>query len=83
MYSIADLVALTFTVFLIAIFVHVVLSWVKPDTTEFPRNLTSQVTEPLYSPIRAIINPQALGGLDISPLLVILLLQFMERLVLG
>lgn len=64
------------------IIVDVVLSWVKPDTTEFPRNITSQVTEPLYAPIRAIISPQALGGLDISPLLVILLIQFMESLVL-
>lgn len=63
------------------ILADVLLSWIKPDTSEFPRNLTSQVSEPLCAPIRALISPRALGGIDISPMLVILLLQFMESIV--
>ena len=53
----------------IIIIADVLLSWLQqPD--QFPRNLTSQVTEPLYAPLRAIIKPGALGGIDFSPILV-------------
>ena len=67
----------------ILIIVDVVLSWVKPDPTEFPRNLTTQVTEPLYAPIHAILNPRMTGGLDLAPLIMILLLSFMRRMMTG
>lgn len=63
----------------IIIIADVLLSWLQqPD--QFPRNLTSQVTEPLYAPLRAIIKPGALGGIDFSPMIILLLLGAMERM---
>ncbi|MAB35162.1 MULTISPECIES: YggT family protein [Thalassospira] len=40
-----------------------------------------RVTEPALRPIRRIIPN--LGGIDISPIILILILQFAERLILG
>lgn len=59
----------------IIIFVDVILSWVRTDPYAFPRNFTRQITEPLYTPIRAILDPQKMGGLDLSPMIIIILLN--------
>lgn len=49
------------------------LSWVMAPG-KFPRTLTRQITQPLYAPIHAILNPAKMG-IDISPIIVILVLQ--------
>lgn len=36
-------------------------------------------TEPILAPIRGILPARSLGGLDISPVIAILLLQFIAR----
>jgi len=64
----------------LVIFADVILSWVMPDRESFPRSLTSQITDPLYAPIRAVLKPERSGGLDFSPMIVLLLLQFMGRM---
>ena len=60
------------------ILIDVVLSWVISDTEAFPRNLTRQVTEPLYAPIHAVLSPQKTGGFDVSPLIVLALIWTMQ-----
>lgn len=67
----------------IIVILDVILSWVMPNTEEFPRNLTTQVTDPLYAPIRAIISPEKLGGLDLSPLILFMILGAMRRMLHG
>ncbi len=62
------------------VFGDILLSWVMPNKEAFPRSFTSQVTDPLYAPIRALIRPEMLGGIDISPLPVLFLLDLMERM---
>jgi YggT family protein len=64
----------------VLIVVDVVLSWVMPDNSKFPRSLTTQITDPLYAPIRAILQPSKMGGLDLSPMIVLLLIQMMQRM---
>ncbi len=58
------------------------ISWVSPD----PRNpivrFLHQVTEPVFEPIRRLLPPWKTGGLDISPLIVIIAIQFVERVIL-
>ena len=55
------------------------VSWVNPD----PRNPIVRflvlVTEPVLRPFRKLVPPHKTGGLDLSPLLVILLLQFVKN----
>ena len=58
------------------------ITWVSPD----PRNpivlFLRQVTEPVLAPVRRLLPPWKTGGLDFSPLLVILAIQFVERVIL-
>ena len=58
------------------------MSWVSPD----PRNpvvmFLRQVTEPVLWPIRRLLPPWKTGGLDLSPLIVLLVIQFVERVIL-
>lgn len=62
------------------IFIDVILSWVMPDADKFPRSFTRQITDPLYAPIRAVLRPDRMGGLDISPMLILVLMQIMESM---
>ena len=62
--------------FTLLIFIDAILSWMQPPSA-FPRSLTASITDPLYKPIRAVINPKMTGGLDFSPVIVLVLLQFL------
>lgn len=53
-----------------------ILSWAQ-TTDQMPRKLTSQCTDIIYKPIHSIIPPKMTGGLDLSPLLVIVVLQIL------
>lgn len=54
------------------IIVDALASWFRgPD--QFPRNITGQITEPLYAPIRSILGGP--GGMDFSPLIMLLILR--------
>jgi YggT family protein len=57
----------------IAIFIRVILSWVAPMTANVFTEILFRFTEPVLAPLRRII-PTA-GGLDLSPLAAIVLLQ--------
>lgn len=58
------------------------LSWFQP-VDQFPRSFTTRITDPLYAPIRALIGPDKTGGIDLSPLLMLLLLNFMQNMLAG
>jgi YggT family protein len=57
------------------------MSWFNPD----PRNpivkFIHAVVDPFMRPISALIPP--IGGIDLSPLVALLLLQFIERIFMG
>jgi len=58
------------------------ISWVSPD----PRNpivlFLRQITEPVLAPVRRMLPPWKTGGLDLSPVIVLLAIQFVERVIL-
>jgi YggT family protein len=72
--SAAELLQLTLWVFIIAIFIRVILSWVSPYAArQNPAvSLLNNLTEPLMRPARQVIRP--MGGLDLSPIAVFVLL---------
>ncbi len=71
--TLADLVELFLMVFLVAIIIQVILSWVAPHQHNPISLLLRQLTEPLLKPIRRLIP--SLGGLDFSPLIALILIQ--------
>jgi YggT family protein len=60
------------------LFIRILLSWF-PNINWFdpPFSILSQITDPYLNIFRNIIPP--LGGLDFSPLLALLLLQFIQQ----
>jgi YggT family protein len=60
------------------VIIAALISWVSPD----PRNpivrFLYATTEPLFRPFRRLLPPSRTGGLDISPLIVILLIYLVR-----
>lgn len=71
-FAIADLIALVFSVFLIAIVVQVIISWVNPGQYNPVIGLVNTLTAPVLRPVQKLLP--TIGGLDLSPMLAVLLL---------
>lgn len=70
------------TVLTWAILIRVLISWIPNLDPYNPIvRLLRQITDPVLEPARRIIPP--LGGIDISPIVVIIVLQLLERLLIG
>lgn len=78
--ALSQLVELAFNVFIFAILIQAVLSWVNPGTYNPVNNLLYSLTEPLLRPVRRRLPP--VSGLDLSPLVAIIGLQVAKMLVL-
>ncbi len=70
--GLAELLGLVLMLWFWLIVVVVILSWVGRDASHPVIPLTKRLTEPLLAPIRKVIP--ALGGFDLSPMLVMLIL---------
>jgi len=77
--SIADLIALVLTVFLIAIIIQVIISWVSPGHYNPVIGLVNRIADLVLKPIRKFIPP--LGGIDLTPLFASLLLVVAKMLI--
>ena len=77
----AELLALVVNVFLFAIFIQVILSWINPGAYNPMTSLLNSITEPLLAPARRLIP--ATGGLDLSPMAVIIVLYLVSMLVVA
>jgi YggT family protein len=78
---IVDVLHLVIQAYIIIIIVRSVLSWVNPDPYNPIVRFLYRITEPVLRPIRHRMPD--LGGLDLSPMVVILVLWFAESVVLG
>lgn len=68
-------------IFLVAIFVTVVMSWLAPGIYSPASLIAREVAEPLLARVRRLLPP--LGGLDLSPMVAILALLVVQNFVLG
>jgi len=76
-----DLISLTFDIFIVALFVQAILSWVNPDPYNPISILLRSLTWPVLKPIKKYVP--TLGGLDLSTLVALIGLMFIKRLVLS
>lgn len=79
--SVAELASMALKVFLFAIIIQVVISWVNPGAYNPVTSLLYSLTEPLLAPARRLIPP--ISGLDLSPLVVLVLLQLTSMLIIA
>jgi YggT family protein len=72
-------ISLVLSLLSIAILIRALLSWVSPD----PRNPIVQaldaITEPILQPLRQVMP--RMGGIDLSPMVAIIVLQVIASLV--
>ena len=71
--TVIELAILSLNLFFFVILIKIILSWVAPHTHNPATALLSTLSEPVLRPFRRIIPP--IGGLDISPIFAIVLLQ--------
>ncbi len=79
--SVADLLGLAINVFIFSILIQVIISWVNPGMYNPVMGLLHSLTEPLLGPARRVIPP--ISGLDLSPIVVIVVLQLTSMLVVA
>lgn len=76
--AIAEILATFINIFLFAIIIQVILSWVNPGAYNPVTALVSSISNPIMRPIRRFIP--AMGGLDLSPLFATLALMVIKML---
>lgn len=79
-WSIPELFALVLNIFLFATLIRVILSWVNPDPRHPAVAVLDRLTRPLLRPAQRLLPP--MGGLDLSPMLVIVALVLLQMLLL-
>jgi len=79
--ALVKLVMLSVNLFMFAIFIRIVLSWVAPGQYNPAIAIITTLTEPLLAPVRRVIP--TMGGFDISPIFVIIGLGALTRLLMG
>jgi YggT family protein len=83
MYELIRFIGWLLDLYSYVIIASALISWVSPD----PRNpivmFLRQITEPVLAPVRRMLPPWKTGGLDLSPLIVLLAIQFVDWVVLG
>ena len=89
LYAVLNLIKRLLDLYILIIFIEVILSWliafniINPHQTfvRMVRAFTHALTEPLLRPIRSVlyrIIPN-LGGIDISPVILVLLVVFVKE----
>lgn len=73
-----ELVELAFSVFIYAIIIQAILSWVNPDPYHPLYALLMDLVDPILRPCRRLIPP--IGGLDLSPLVALIALSVLKML---
>lgn len=80
LWAIPDLMELVINIFLFAVLIQVILSWINPGTYNPASALIHSLTEPVMRPARNILPP--ISGLDLSPMLVMIGLVLLKMLLL-
>lgn len=70
--SIVKLVVLSINLFVYAIFIRIILSWISQGGYNPATAIITTLTEPLLRPFRRMLPP--LGGFDLSPIFAVILL---------
>lgn len=79
--AIAELLSTLLTLYFITILIEVVLSWIGPGTYNPFVILVHQLNEPLLAPARRMLP--AMGGIDFSPFVIVIVLQLLKILLVA
>lgn len=77
LYAVARILDIALTLYMWVIVARAVISWVNPDPYNPIVRFLNGITEPVLYPLRRRL-PIHLGGIDLSPILVILAIVFIQ-----
>ena len=79
--ALVKLTVLSVYLFVYAIFIRIILSWISPGSFNPATAIITMLTEPVLRPFRRLLPP--MGGFDISPIFAIILLIAVTIIVNG
>lgn len=71
------IVSMLINLYVWVIVIAALISWVRPDPYNPIVQVLNRLTQPLYARLRSII-PTAINGIDFAPLIVAVLLKFID-----
>lgn len=80
--ALAKIINLVLTIYMWIIIIRAVLSWVNPDPYNPIVQFLYRVTEPVMSQVRRLL-PIGNLGIDISPIIIILVIIFLQTFVVS
>jgi len=80
MTSILGLIFQLLDIYAWIVIISALISWVPIPRDHPIVQLLHSATEPLYEPIRRVLNPASMGGMDLSPLIVLLGIQLLKQM---
>ncbi len=75
--AVAQILSMIINIYVWIVIIAALVSWVRPDPYNPIVQILYKLTEPLYVKIRSLI-PTIIGGIDLTPLIVVLVLQFIN-----
>ncbi len=78
LWTVLKLLVVLCNLYIFTILIQVVFSWISPGTHTPATAVLWSINEPLLRPVRGVIP--AISGLDISPVIIIIVLQVLSRL---
>ena len=81
--ALAKVLNIVLNVYLWIVILRAVLSWVYVPSLYQAARVLYRLTEPVMRPVRRLIPPSKAGGLDLSPLIVGLVIVFLDNFLVG
>ncbi len=80
-YTLGEIIQHSIYLLFAAIFIQIIVSWVNPYSDHPIVSIARSLANPIMEPARRLIPP--IGGLDLSPMLVIIFLQLSLQLIVA
>ena len=75
--AVAMILSMLINLYVWVIVIAALVSWVRPDPYNPIVQVLNRLTQPLYARLRSIL-PTAINGIDFAPLIVAVLLKFID-----
>ncbi len=79
--AVAEIFNFVVSAYTIVIVFRVIISWIQIPSLYSVAVIAYKLTEPLLKPIRKYVPPYKMGGLDLSPMILLIILMFIKSFV--